>query len=504
MVGAGGNGAVGPDSSGTNRGQQGQSSQLASVIAPGGGGGGGYASTGGTGASGGGGGRNSAGGAGTSGLGFAGGAGAGGTTTSHPGGGGGGAGQAGQAGILNSKGGNGGNGLAAPLIPLDLASALAIGQISGTEVYFGGGGGGTGHRTPTTLATGLGGLGGGGNGAERLTAPPAVAPNTGGGGGAARSDNANTAISSGARGGSGVVVVRYPGEARATGGNDIRSLSNHTYHTFTTTGAGTLGFGSFTGTSSATLTGTLSGSGGFTWNSSGTLTLANPASYTGDTAVQAGTLALPHASLADGSSVFLSAGATLHLSHGQTDTVNALWINGVQQAAGTYHAANSNGAITGTGSLLVTSGPDSPAGFQGWIAGFFPGETNPAITGPNADPNGDGVANALVYLFGGDPKNGNNRALLPTATLATNPGGGVPAGNYLVVTYRRDSAASVSATVEYGSTLTGPWSTATAGSEGVVILETPDAFAPGIHKVEVFLPRSPGRLFARVAASTSP
>jgi len=499
-VGDGGVGGVGPDGGGTNRGQQGQPSLLGGLTAPGGGGGGGYASTGGDGASGGGGGRNSTGGSGISGLGFNGGAGAGGTTTSHPGGGGGGAGQAGQQGALNSKGGDGGDGLAVAVVPLALATDLNIGEISGTDVYFGGGGGGTGHRSPTTLAAGIGGLGGGGDGADRLAAPLAVAANTGGGGGAARSADSNTAISSGAKGGSGVVAVRYPGVAMATGGDDMRGVDGSTYHTFTSPGPGTLDFGVFIGTASATIGGTLSGSGGFTWKSTGTLTLAAANTYSGDTVVEAGTLVLEQPSLADGSVVFLTNGATLNLAHGATDTVAGLWIDGVQQAAGIYNAGNSS-AITGTGTLFVTDGAGTPAGYTGWIAGFFPGETDPAIVGPNADANGDGVANALVYLFGGNPKDGNNQALLPTVATATNPGGTVPDGDYLVFTYRRDATALVHAGVEHSTTLKAPWTTAADGVDGVVIVETPNGFASGIDRVEVFIPRSAARNFARLAAS---
>lgn len=502
LVGDGGAGGVGPDGGGTTRGQPGQPSQIGSFVAPGGGGGGGYASTGGTGASGGGGGRNSAGGTGTPGLGFNGGAGAGGTTTSHPGGGGGGAGFAGEQGVLSVKGGDGGNGIAVAMVPLALATDLNLGEISGTDVFFGGGGGGTGHRSPTTLAPGIGGLGGGGTGADRFTAPPAVAPNTGGGGGAARSDSANTAISSGAKGGSGVVIVRYPGSAMATGGADTRTLEGFTYQTFTAAGGATLEFGTIAGTASATITSTLSGTGGFTWQSSGTLTLAAANSYSGDTVVDVGTLSLQQATLADGSSVFLNGGATLDLVHGETDTVATLWINGVQQPAGSYNSANSSGAITGSGALLVTNGPGAPTGFAAWIDGFFPGETDPAIIAPDADANGDGVANALVYLLGGDPKDGNNLTLLPTATLVTNPGGTVPDGGYLVFTHRRDATAQANPTVEHSTTLEAPWTIATDGVDGVVVIETTDGFAPGIDRVEVFIPQQANpHLFGRLAVT---
>lgn len=345
------------------------------------------------------------------------------------------------------------------------------------------------------MLSGDGGLGGGGAGTPAGNVPATGGtPGTGGGGGAARSaTDAN--LGTGGQGGSGAVLVRYPGNPIASGGDEIRTVDGFTYHAFATPGAGTLSLGSFTGTSDATVSGTLGGDGGFTWKSTGSLTLAAAGSYTGDTVVEAGTLVLQHATLADGSSVFLTNGATLDLAHGQTDTVASLWINGVQQPAGTYNSGNSGGAITGTGSLLVGG---APGGFAAWIGGFFPGETDPAIVGPDADANGDGVANALVYLFGGDPKDANNLALLPTAAAATDPGGTVPDGDYLVFAYRRDATADVTATVEHSATLTTPWMSAIDGVDGVVVVETADGYEPGIDRVEVFIPRTTPRLFTRL------
>jgi autotransporter-associated beta strand protein len=505
-VGDGGAGGGVSSSGGTaGQGTNGQNSSFGSVTALGGGGGGSYNTAGKSGASGGGGGRQplNGGGAGTTDQGTNGGGGSGntniGATTADAGGGGGGAGVAGSNGVAGSAGGGGkgGDGRTVAFLTPSLATSLNIGQVSGGSVYFGGGGGGTPHRNGTSVPSGLGGLGGGGGGSTNNSstfATPGTA-NTGGGGGASRTDNATRGI--GGKGGSGVVLARYPGNVAATGGADIRTEDGYTYHTFTGLGAGTLTFSTFTGTASATISGTISGSGGFTWNSAGTLTLTAANSYNGDTVVSGGTLALQQATLADGAAVYLNNGATLNLPHGQTDTVAALWINGVQQTAGTYNSSNSGGAITGTGSILVGGGP---SGFAAWISGFYPGETNPTIVGPNADANGDGVANALVYLFGGDPKNGNNAALLPTATLVTNPGGTVPDGDYLVLTYRHDTTAVVNATVERSATLQAPWTATTNGVDGAVIVETPDGFAPGIKKVEVFIPRSSARLFGRVRA----
>ncbi len=45
-----------------------------------------------------------------------------------------------------------------------------------------------------------------------------------------------------------------------------------------------------------------------------------------------------------------------------------------------------------------------------WIATFFPGETNPAIIGTEADPDGDGQPNKIEFALGGDPDDGANNA----------------------------------------------------------------------------------------------
>lgn len=50
------------------------------------------------------------------------------------------------------------------------------------------------------------------------------------------------------------------------------------------------------------------------------------------------------------------------------------------------------------------SGGDLPADpFVDYMDGFFPGETDPAIVGPDADPDGDGLTNMEEFLFGTNP-----------------------------------------------------------------------------------------------------
>ena len=234
QVGAGGAGA--PAAPPAEQGSSGQASGITgsssgSLVAVLGGGGGGSGSSVGTdgndGAAGGSGGGAQAAltyggtvGAGTSGEGNDGGTGAGGGV-SHPGtawvaGGGGGAGGtgggAGEA-LGDVRAGNGGAGAASSWLTTSAATALGVGEVSGSDVYFAGGGAGSGEEA-VTYTLGVGGVGGGGDG--RLLADGSGedgAASTGGGGAGTSYDEGTLA---GGAGGSGVVVLRYARTVPAT------------------------------------------------------------------------------------------------------------------------------------------------------------------------------------------------------------------------------------------------------------------------------------------------
>jgi hypothetical protein len=123
-------------------------------------------------------------------------------------------------------------------------------SISGTNIAYAGGGGGGAYGTSASSIAGLGGAGGGGNGGTSGVGPaagtgPGGAGNGGnglggsanlGGGGGGCFSTSNAALGIGGAGGSGVVIVRYPGGTRATGGT-ITSSGGYTIHTFTSSGA---------------------------------------------------------------------------------------------------------------------------------------------------------------------------------------------------------------------------------------------------------------------------
>ncbi len=161
----------------------------------------------------------------------------------------------------------------------------------------------------------------------------------------------------------------------------------------------------------------------------GTQALRGENTYTGHTTVLAGTLSLGNGtlntSLADPSTISVAAGATLELNFpsSNTDTVDKLFIGGVQQAAGVWGsigsgAPNTHASLTGTGTLTITSGPP---GFAGWITGNFANGTLAATDqDPADDPDQDGISNLVEYAIEGlDPTVVNGSLGASTGTTVT-------------------------------------------------------------------------------------
>jgi len=212
-VGAGGTGG---GNTGYTLGASGGNSVFSTVTAAGGGGGtGGAAVDGNSGGSGGGSGYAGSGGAGTSGQGYSGNSGQN-TGQPYAAGGGGGAGGQGGNSPNNSTGGAGGAGVSS--------------NINGSSTCrAGGGGGGASYN-----GSGTGGSAscGGANGTNSTTGINATA-NTGGGGGGVSATTGSGGT--GGQGGSGIVIIRYAGSQRGTGGT-VTSSGGYTIHTFTSSG----------------------------------------------------------------------------------------------------------------------------------------------------------------------------------------------------------------------------------------------------------------------------
>ncbi len=194
-----------------------------------------------------------------------------------------------------------------------------------------------------------------------------------------------------------MVLVRYAGGPIATGGDDIRTEGGFTYHTFTGTGASALEFGAFTTlTSDATISGTMTGTGGFTWNSAGTLTLTAANAHTGDTVISEGTVALGSSGSIANSSVVLNNGSfnVSALAGGYT----------IESGTSLSGSGSVSGNLTINGTLAIGSSPGTmnfagDLGLNG-IADFE--ITNPALTLGSYDlATGTGTVNfgGVLNLF---------------------------------------------------------------------------------------------------------
>ena len=259
-VGGGGSGGTGTGYG--NNGTQGQNSTFSTITSTGGGFGSSNNVTGGTGGSGGGGnaGYATAGGAATSSpvQGYAGGDGIDilSPQQRYGSGGGGGAGAVGGDGNVsggNDESGDGGDGIAVNILNTTNAATASVGQVSGSDVYYAGGGGGGAGYVGTALP-GSGGTGGGGAGGVGGSVAASTyngfqgTDNTGGGGGGGAGLNATHTAVNGGDGGSGIVILRYPAAYAIAVGSGIIEASGSPFTEGTdkvsvfTGGTGTISF----------------------------------------------------------------------------------------------------------------------------------------------------------------------------------------------------------------------------------------------------------------------
>lgn len=291
------------------------------------------------------------------------------------------------------------------------------------------------------------------------------------------------------------------------------------------------------------------GGGGLTKNGDGKLALDGASNYAGETLIQKGTLALngtlpsspvtvgPSGTLAgqgtiggsvtalgtispgdDGGSLKVSGnleflGGTLKpvfseavvsplVVTGQLSIENAgLDLTGVTLEAGSYTIATFGSVVgeefvevTGlpagftvavTATAITISGAPVAPGYEAWAtANELEGDDALA----DADPDKDGIANAIEFVIGGDPN-------LP-GDVSKLPAGKVENGK-LVFTYRRmDESADSAPFVQYGSTL-GGWTEAEDGIDGVTISVEENAFEGG-DLVTVSIPMLATPRFARL------
>ncbi|HWB06435.1 MAG TPA: autotransporter-associated beta strand repeat-containing protein [Verrucomicrobiales bacterium] len=109
----------------------------------------------------------------------------------------------------------------------------------------------------------------------------------------------------------------------------------------------------FTGAGTGRLDKVISGGCIVIKRGTGKWTLPRSNSYTGNTTVEAGILALRRATLSDTGTVSIASGATLSLRHTDGDVVGGLILGGTTMPAGTYSRGTHPAFISGSGSLIV-------------------------------------------------------------------------------------------------------------------------------------------------------
>jgi autotransporter-associated beta strand protein len=149
------------------------------------------------------------------------------------------------------------------------------------------------------------------------------------------------------------------------------------------------------------ITQALSGNGGLEKSGEGTLIIAAAGTYAGGTSITGGTLELANPSLADNSTISISGvSSILDLTHGATDQIAHLVINGVEKAPGLYRSAEGSGPgtvltqLSGTGVLNVSG---QSLNYATWLAGNAP------ATGFVTDSDSDGIPNGVEHVLGTDP-----------------------------------------------------------------------------------------------------
>ncbi len=249
-------------------------------------------------------------------------------------------------------------------------------------------------------------------------------------------------------------------------------------------------------------TGPVTGNLALVKSGAGLLTLSGSLNYTGDTSVNAGTLALTQPGLADAGAVRL-AGGVLTLDFAGTDTVNALYVNGVLQPAGVYGSTSSGAAITndglfaGAGTLTVLTGAASDP-YAAWADGY---DFNGGDATPSGDPDKDGIPNLMEWVLAGDP------TVSDAAATAVSL---VKDATHLNLVFDRSDSSESAVTLEarWGTNLS-TWTDVTIGAasaaadaNGIVVTVEENGAAADSVTVSIPLARaSGGRLFGALRAT---
>ena len=154
------------------------------------------------------------------------------------------------------------------------------------------------------------------------------------------------------------------------------------------------------------------------------------------------------------------------------------------------------GAIP-TARLTAITAEEAADDFAAWIDGFFPGETDPAIVGFNADPDHDGVTNGTESALGTAP---NARTSALTGPLAS------PGSLAFATTLAKDLPSDVTRAWQWSRNLVD-WHADGASDGSITVsfdVQVTDDSDPLLDAVQVTATAAggtPPRLFARLVAT---
>jgi fibronectin type 3 domain-containing protein len=218
--------------------------------------------------------------------------------------------------------------------------------------------------------------------------------------------------------GNGNVTLNWTASTGASGYTVERSTTNGIGYTAIATNVSATSYKDTTATNGTTyyyivVATNASGTSGTSAQASGTPEPPAPAAPTGLAAVSGnGTVALSWTASSGATSYVVErstiSGSGYAVIAGSV-TTNSFTDTGLTNGDTYYYvvaAANAGG--TSTNSAEVSATPAQT--FAQWANAAFPGQTDPAVIGPTANPSGDGIPNLLKYFFGLNP-----------ATVAGNP-----------------------------------------------------------------------------------
>ncbi len=172
------------------------------------------------------------------------------------------------------------------------------------------------------------------------------------------------------------------------------------------------------------------------------------------------------------------------ISGGTNSTYNIPSAAGTDWGSYTVIATNAAGSTTSSAASLVVNDP-----LAQWANSYG---LDPATTGsPTADPDNDGIKNKMEFFFGWNPKQAENNAPPVACSVSNN-------GNQAIVFEfnRNKSASGVGYTVKYCYDLTGTWSSAVDGVNGVTVETT--SLGANFDHIKVTIPTNQAKAFARL------